>query len=492
MRGKPLRLCRTAVIVGVLLAAFGMPAEVPRALAAVHGSETEGTLLLSLEDCLRLATRNNPEYLSRKESVDQAALNLTKSRHSFSISPAAEASSRFTGGPGADNEVGSEASLSAGRNLEQGGRITAEVTSSNDHSFQPENEDTFSSSLSLNFSQPLLRGAGILVAREPLTQAERNLVYAERNFELYRQNFVIDIASRYWRLLQRRRAVESRKKALDSAVFSRDMTKERFELLGKGQKLDELTSEVNLLKAQDDLNKTEQDYRFSVDSFKLDLGIDIQTPVELVEEEVAYQPLEVELQQCIETALARRLDLLSAKDKFEDARRALAIVKDTLRPSLNFDASYTVPGTSASSFADQRADDPYYSAGLTLKIPIDRRLERANLSLEVISFVQRERSLNRLEDEIVLQVRGAVRDLERADYSLKIQQLNEERSGKLLELAELKMGQGEITSRDFEDARNDYIDAQDSYNAALVDLLIAKLQLRRVIGTLYVDTDISW
>jgi len=119
-------------------------------------------------------------------------------------------------------------------------------------------------------------------------------------------------------------------------------------------------------------------------------------------------------------------------------------------------------------------------------------VERANVSLSVLSYVQRERSVKRLADEIVLEVRSAVRDSERADYSLKIQELNRKRAASLLELAELSLEQGEITQRDFDDARNDFISAEDAYNAALVDFLIAKLQLRRVVGTLYVDTEISW
>ena len=48
------------------------------------------------------------------------------------------------------------------------------------------NPSTTVSTLSLDVIQPLLRGAGWAVTLEPLTQAERNLLYAVRDFARFR------------------------------------------------------------------------------------------------------------------------------------------------------------------------------------------------------------------------------------------------------------------------------------------------------------------
>ena len=47
------------------------------------------------------------------------------------------------------------------------------------------------SALPISFVQPLLRGGGRAVTLEPLTQAERNLLYAVRAFALFRQQFFV-------------------------------------------------------------------------------------------------------------------------------------------------------------------------------------------------------------------------------------------------------------------------------------------------------------
>src|SRR5262249_25574784 len=50
------------------------------------------------------------------------------------------------------------------------------------------------STITLDVIQPLLRGGGRAVALEPLTQAERNLLYQIRNFARFRKTFYVAIA----------------------------------------------------------------------------------------------------------------------------------------------------------------------------------------------------------------------------------------------------------------------------------------------------------
>ena len=52
-------------------------------------------------------------------------------------------------------------------------------------------QPTVISALPISFVQPLLRGGGRAVTLEPLTQAERNLLYQVRAFGLFRQQFFV-------------------------------------------------------------------------------------------------------------------------------------------------------------------------------------------------------------------------------------------------------------------------------------------------------------
>ena len=55
-------------------------------------------------------------------------------------------------------------------------------------------------------SIPLLRNAG-MVNLEPLISSEREMVYAVRTFELYRRNFVVNVATQYFNLLTEQQSI---------------------------------------------------------------------------------------------------------------------------------------------------------------------------------------------------------------------------------------------------------------------------------------------
>ena len=60
--------------------------------------------------------------------------------------------------------------------------------------------DTMDWGIDPSIRLPLLRGAGEHIVTEPLTQAERNVIYEMWDFERYKRTFAVDIATR---LLQR-------------------------------------------------------------------------------------------------------------------------------------------------------------------------------------------------------------------------------------------------------------------------------------------------
>src|SRR5258707_9083969 len=65
-------------------------------------------------------------------------------------------------------------------------------------------------SVVLSGTIPLLRGAG-MVNLEPLINGERSLVYQVRTFENFRRDFVISVATQYFRLLSLQQSVLNRR-----------------------------------------------------------------------------------------------------------------------------------------------------------------------------------------------------------------------------------------------------------------------------------------
>lgn len=154
---------------------------------------------LTLDQCVELGIFNSREFQDQREALYNAALPVTLERFRFAAqaffaeslirqSIGAEAS----GGPSDSWILGTDASISklfpTGANLlvSLANRFVIDLTNGAPYAAV--------SNLSLTLSQPLLRGGGFAVTLEPLTQAERTLLYAIRSYARYRKLFYVAIA----------------------------------------------------------------------------------------------------------------------------------------------------------------------------------------------------------------------------------------------------------------------------------------------------------
>ena len=163
---------------------------------------------------LNLALMNNRPYQFRIENIYRQALATTSARFQFQPGFYAGSSPSFPppGGLAANNggsptsfayrtkeaPGGQASTLSLGnvagasKLLSFGGRFAAGFTNQvlfnfvGAHPAQP----TVASTLPISFVQPFLRGGGRAVTLEPLTQAERTLIYEVRGFARFRQQFL--------------------------------------------------------------------------------------------------------------------------------------------------------------------------------------------------------------------------------------------------------------------------------------------------------------
>ena len=159
----------------------------------------ERTFLMKLEQAVELGLVNSREYQTRREGLYLAALPVTLER--FAFAPqffAAETYFRERFGAGTPdgrvNRVRWNGTAGFSKLFSTGGLLL--LSFANRTVINIGNEPTTSvSTISLDLIQPLLRGAGRAVTLEPLTQAERNLLYAVRDFARFRQEFFVFIAA---------------------------------------------------------------------------------------------------------------------------------------------------------------------------------------------------------------------------------------------------------------------------------------------------------
>ena len=156
--------------------------------------------VLTLPDALEMAVQGNRTYQFNREKLYLSALSLTGTRHRFALKfTKAEADLGVTRGTDKGLDGSSDASVTLSKLMKTGGTLTASLA--NDLVLYFDGKPKVPS-LTLNLTQPLLRGAGADIATEVLTQAERDVVYEVRDFSHYQKTFALEVVNDYLDLLQ--------------------------------------------------------------------------------------------------------------------------------------------------------------------------------------------------------------------------------------------------------------------------------------------------
>ena len=449
-------------------------------------------LQLGLAECLTIATQTNRDFMTQREQLFLQTLSLLGSRHIYNPRLAASLSYLLADGEGLNRADTAGLNASVTKILPTG----ADVRLSYAASYADIDDGlpmgvSYGSGLTLSLDQPLLRGAGRLVALEPLRQAERNLYYEVRDFELFRQDFAVDVASRYYALVQQMREIENTARNYESFEFDRKQAEALFRV-GRQPELNVLRSKRSELNAYNALLAARESFGLALDRFKVFLGLPVATPVEIVPQAPEFVPLHYNVDSAIDVAFVNRLDYLNRQEQLQDAERAVRISANALLPDLDLSLSYALDAATSDDFGDRAPDLDSYDVGVTFGLPLDRRFQRNDYRASQITLTRAKRGLELFEENLRIDIRQAFRELARREQSQQIQAeliVDQERN---VSIAQLRFERGEIPNRDVVEARQSLLDAQNSLIEEQVNYEIARLQLLRDLGVLFIDEKGIW
>jgi len=445
---------------------------------------------LTLNDALAYAIRHSRDYRFEEEEFLLAALRLLIERHrwgprffndvSATVSSAGT-DGRFDTALQLVNEFGVTQRLPYGG--EVSARALAEATDQL-HGFVAD-DDVQSAELILSADIPLLRGAGD-VAREDRIQAERNLIYAARSFERFRREFLFDIATDFLGLVVQQQGIENAERQVESLEWLEARSRELVRA-GRETSIDLALAEQATLFARDSLNSARENYRLAVDRFKVRLGMPEDLSVAIVRSDLGLPTPKLALEDAVAAAFTNRLDLQTQRDRLDDARRAVRNAKNLVLPDLDLFASASIPTdpTKKRGGVGFSPDDASLQAGITFGLPLDREIERLNVRQAQINLERSLRTYNRFRDDIAIDARAAVRAIDRALFSLQIQEENVVIAEKGMEAIEADPDRA--TARDRSEAVDRLLRAQDQRDSARRDLQVAILGYLLDTGQLRVD-----
>ena len=503
----------------------------------------EEPLKLTMDDALQIAARNNRDYQRRKEDIFQTALDLDLERDEFRNTFAGIVDSSYSSDLSTDptrSGIENSAEATISRQLKGGAVLTGGIAVDLVNLLTLDQASSFGILADATISIPLLRGSGKHIAAEPLTQAERNVVYEMHSFERFKRTLAVNVATEYLFVLERWDRIKNAESNYRSLVLSA----RRARRLAEADRMPQIQVDQalqNELSARDQWIAAQQSYASSLDSFKITLGLPTDANIELDRQaferlaqstkkalasssvesapnqtanpETAFDaavdlqepspddagPLELESSKAVILALENRLDLRTAIGKVNDAQRNVVVAADNLRADLTLGGTAQAGGRRSISSVDSanaqlRPDKGFYSAGLFLDLPLERTAERNAYRNSYILLERAVRNVQELEDRIKLEVRNALRNLLQARESIKIQALAVQVATRRVASTQafLDAGDRRAEIRDVLEAQEDLVAAQNDLTTALVDYRVGELELQRDMGLLEVNEKGLW
>lgn len=502
--------------------------------------DTDSVLVpkITLNEALQIAASNSRTYQTQKETVFQTALRLDLERNSFRSIWSGVVDTTATSSLGVSSETSgivNQDSLSISRQFKNGSQFMGLLAVDLAKLLSGSRDSSTGISLDTSLSIPLLRGSSQFVVTEPLTQAQRDVVYSIYRFERFKRTFSVQIASEYLSVLQQTdrvdNAVENYKRVVASTRRAR-----RLADAGRLPEIQVDQSVQDELRARNSWISAIQSFEQSLDRFKITLGLPtdaliqldtnefevllssdryapylnpVQTnedkltpaadaPVILVPPSMSDAgPMELSQEDAILIALMNRLDLRVTVGEIVDAQRGVAIAADNLRADITLLGSASLGESRSLSSAGQdnaqiRTDRGFYSLLLGIDLPIERTSERNSYRNAIIGYEQTIRQFQDAEDQVKLDVRSVLRNLLEARESIKIQAEAVRVAQRRVDSTDLFLQAGRAEIRDLLEAQNALNSAQDSLTSAVVNYRIGELELQRDLGVLEVSSLGLW
>ena len=477
-----------------------------------------GQLELSLRDYLGLVMANNTSIQVQFLSIERARNAITSvygrwdPTGSASFTPQlaisdAKPNTPVTD-PGYDPTHSRVWPVSFGFNelLQTGQSISASGNGSK--SARDGSYPSFAAGLSVAVTQPLLQNRGAYVNRIPLMQAQSSYKVTGFNLTSTLLSLINTAENTYWNAIFARENVLVSQTARDAAQFNWDFVQKQFSL-GAISYLDTYNPQQQLAASDLALSQAKFNLTTAEDAIRQQISVDLDPAirvlplhltesVELPESEAIVPDKEQEVQKALDLQPA----LKSAVQNLDIDDLSLASARNGLLPSLNLrlgyngagNGGYYTPGFGSAytgapisgGLGDALGQmfgwgNPTYSASLTLNLPIRSRTASMIMANALIQKRNDALNVRNTQQNIRLGVLNAVTNLQGAEESLKLAQIQEDFSNKNLDAMHTKYSLGTETQQNV-------VAAQQALAAAALGVLNAKISLQKAVLNLYLQT----
>jgi len=396
----------------------------------------------TLDQCISLALRNNPQLQSSRYNVLESQERITEAQAGSwpAISFSAGADRLFRSGEPSGNTPNPNSSFSAG----------------------------------LSAQYYLFKGYRTVSS---ISAARSNFEAESHQYEGNVRDLILQVNQGYYRLLQAVHLVKVAEKSLENARTHLEFAKARSEV-GLATRSDILKAEVEASNSNLTLIRSRNGRLALQGSLNILLGQTADTPLEIVDDlQNLKQKGPLDFSKLLALAYAHRPELLKMNSQLQAQSANIRLARSSLLPWVSADANYSFSGSALSSL------NKGWSFGLSLNYPVFSGFSlTSRVAQEKLSFQAMDKQKIALEREIGLDVWTGLLALNEAQERIDNSQLFLENAGENLRLAEGEYREGVGSMIEVIDAQASLVAAEVSLIEAQADFKIALAALERALG----------
>ena len=412
----------------------------------------DGKLRLSLRDAVVLTIENNSGVRIRETQIESSKFALLGAHAPFdplitstdnivsSISPPF-AFLQGTGGNSFNTnfknttknlQLNYSQTFETGTNVQTGLLTNIDSTNISLGFFNPFTTST----LTFQFTQPLLRNGWLPANRAALVIARRNLEQSRASFVADVNNSILQAVAQYWAVVQARGNLSVARSSMEAAETTYKHDKRSLEL-GALPPLDIYRSESQVASRRVQVIQSEYALKQAEDTLRLTIGAD-QDPyfqaldLELTEQaEPAGELRTIDEATALQTALAKRPEFDAARAALARDETQIRLAHNHLLPQLDLTGLYASNGLGGAGFNGQGQpissswvsqvfsfNYPTYQAQLTLSLPLRNRAAKAEMGTALVGRRNDLYSQRQIQEQVTLDVSNAVHQLEQAKLTI--------------------------------------------------------------------------
>jgi len=376
----------------------------------------------------------------------------------------------------------------------------------------------YSTSLSLSFSQPLLKGFGAKMTNMDIVIARNSLDSSKIQLEKTVEDTIYSVTQAYWMLVY---SIENLKVQKTSLQLAKDLLAQNQRRVEIGQlaPLEVLSAQSRVATLEAQLLSSEASIKAYEDNLRLLLAL-------TDEEERQFKSIEptdkpdftahpVDLDESIATAMVKRSDLQVNRISIQTQELNRAYAKNQLLPGLNLTAGLSSPGISGTQITydgsplngiilstTERGRSvaysdtfgfkyPNWNIGLTLDVSLSNFLTKAGYGMARLNLKTAMLNLKNTEKTALNDVRTAVRLLQTTYKQVEAYKVARELAEKNLAAEEEKLRVGMSTNYLVLEYQSALGSARTAELQAIINYNVAQTGLERAIGTLLENKSIK-